>query len=443
MLDQNKIDIVNKVIQDHLHKFNAELGPLKDDLIKNGFSAAVAGKLNTFIYSDPAKVTHALELKSENGNHVLVAMDDKNREILRDNEILSYSEPDTSLVAKEQPEKGLALREELVNADVISYDSSVEFEYKNNSESYSKNPGMEVPSQGSTFENDGNYDLARGIPLERDLNSQRVMDTLLKEGVRFSANNEATGKGEVYLALEDKCADVLSLYDKKGGAVQLDSNRAIKIIEGELFLVPKNKGFQYEKAENLERSNSSPTGSIPPLSPDASDAEKKKREEEMRRQEQSMGKGGFNLFPGRNRKAKPEASASGIDLSSVNNPAFVGGMLMADIQQAQKIMSAINEAGGPMSDLGKDKIGALYDVMDKIHAGFEGLNKSNFDMSKMPNFDDLNEAVSDFKESAKNMKNFIFDGADIMDSPAMKSMGDTIKNAFTRIAESMGVNQSA
>ena len=360
MFDQNKIDVINKIIKDNLSKPNAELGPLKDDLVRIGITEKMAAKLNAFIYGDPEQVTYALKLKSEDGQQILVSVDDKNNELQRDSEITNYAEPQTGLVAQNQPSHDLIVRPELANAEIAPYDASVEFSASRNTES-TQNHNMESGVEAAVFENDANYELARGIPLEKDLNSERVMDTLLKEGVRFSANNEVTGKGEVYLALENKCADVLSLYDKKGNPVELDSNRAIKIVEGQLYLVPKNKGFQYEKAETLERSKSSPEGSLPRLSPDATEAEKRKYEEEKRRQEnaQAAGKGGFNLFPGRNRTAKPDASASGIDLSSVKNPAFIGGVLMADIKQAKDIMGAINEAGGPMSELGKEKIGSL------------------------------------------------------------------------------------
>ncbi len=431
MLNNDQIEDINLSISSCKNDEAPGMGAFIDNLLRKGFSSEIAHKLNSFVYSkDDGKQISSVRLEQLQNKTWLVGCDEQLNEIKRDNQIFDV------------PRQGLAVQNP-PSDNPISIQKFARF-----------TPGIEGPDQvfeaqdndngnqnvGGVFENDGNYELARGIPLEEDLNFDRVKDFLLDKGVRFSANNQETGKGETFLAMEDSMAETLKLYDKKGNVVELDANRAIKLVDGNIFLVPKVRDYNYQKVEVSNRTNSSGAGNLPPLPDNASEEDKKKREEELSRRKAG---GGFNLFPGRSNKAKSEASNSGIDLSSVNNPAFIGGMLMADIDKARKLMESINEAGGPMSDFGKDNIGKFYDVMDRVQSGFEGLDKSNFDMSKMANFDELKESVDNFRDSAKNMKGFIFDGASLMDSPALKAMNDSIKNAISRVAASMGLGREA
>ncbi|MEY8198525.1 MAG: hypothetical protein RPS47_04735 [Colwellia sp.] len=431
MLNDNQINEINSSISIFENNDDPEMGAFIDNLIDKGFSSELSYRLNSFVYSknSGSEIT-SVGIEKDDNKSWLVGYDDLRNEVKRDDEILIESRKNMAVNIPPSESAISTLRPEGFTASIEGPDQVFQ----------SEKMGAEHSGLGAVFENDGNYELARGIPLEDDLNFDRVKDFLLDKGVRFSANNKETGKGETFLAMNDNMAETLKLYDKNGSIVELDSNRAIKIVDGSIFLVPKVRDYNYQTVEASSRSSTAEVGMLPPLPDDASDEEKKRREEARSK---GRGRGGFNLFPGRSNKAKPNSSSSGIDLSSVNNPAFIGGVLMSDISKARKLMESINEAGGPMSDFGKDNISKFYDVMDRVQSGFEGLDKSNFDLREMSNFDELRDSVENFRESARDMKGFIFDGDNLMDSPALKSMNESIKNAISRVAASFGGSREA
>lgn len=275
-----------------------------------------------------------------------------------------------------------------------------------------------------TFDNDNQYSLLAGIPIERDINTERVLDALMERGVRFGSSDPLTGKSVTYLAMPSGSVDSLKLYSDKGKVLEMTDQHCIRIENGELKLTLKNPNHTYAKGNRFSATKSTALNEANSLADD-NEIEAPK----------PGGNGGMSLFNSRSGGKKTKKT----DLSWAMGGDALSASLINDMKAASTLMKDISGNGGASVKANSGKMQSLYETMDRINTGFQGMEKAGLNISKSPDFVEIKKMSDELLKTGAGLgKDFIMNGKSILDNDAMKAVKEGLANAVANLSALFG-----
>lgn len=279
-------------------------------------------------------------------------------------------------------------------------------------------PEFEPEIDGQTFEADPHIDgeattvfhEAGMVKLADHGNNDSVVDSLMEDGVRFTR----VENDDAFSYLGGNHHQSYALYAEDGSVLEMTDKHAIKTIDGERFLVLRDKGMNFEKVEE-------PTI---PFGPDIDPADP---EAEKKRQEQMKNNGGGFSLNGLFRPRSPS------DKPSMLSRAAMSDQLVKELKSAHTLFDQIAESGGPLDPSNRQAFRQFQESMERVQSNFEAISKAKLNMKDLGGFNEIKDLSDSLANKADSAKDFLVGGKRLFESEALLSMKKGIQNAISSV----------